>query len=297
MPAPPPESDPAIESTRGIRATAQLRTLLRRRARSCPTGARRTRPRSSRRASVARTRGRGQAGLPTQLVEPGATRDEVEHLPLDAGRAAAPAALGTSRAPTPYRRSSTSCGPVTSAAPLRSRPFVPAATSDVTQPGHRRDVAADVRRAVGGDQRARPLRGLDHDRQLPERGHDPVARRKQPPVRPRARRHLGDDRSALADPLVQRAGSCAGTRRPRRSRAPRSCVRRRRGSRGGRSRRCPSASPLTTGTPAAPRPRPSRYATVRPYSDGCREPITTAAGSSSVGDQTRAASRRERCGG
>ena len=212
---------------------------VRRPGRSCPTAPVRTRPRSSSRASVERSAPAGTTRLGGQLVErrrraaiSSSTR------PSRAFEGRRRAAAGTVPRAHAVEQVEHVLGPADQGGAVPEQPVRARGDRRRDPARHRGDLAADVRRAVGRDQRARPLRGLDHDRQPAERGHDPVARREQPPVGARARRHLGDDRAAPAESGRRARGSCAGRRRRRRSRARRPSDRRRRGSPGGRPRRC-----------------------------------------------------------
>jgi hypothetical protein len=71
-------------------------------------------------------------------------------------------------------------------------------------PGDGRDLATEVGRVFGGDERSRAFGSLDHHGHAAQRRDDAVARWKAPLARGRAGRQLGDDRVTLGDGTVQR---------------------------------------------------------------------------------------------
>ena len=119
-------------------------------------------------------------------------------------RVGGPTLRRPSATPGPSSRSSTSWASRTTAAPSASSWFVPDGAPRGHRPGHRADLAAGLDRHLGGDQRARPLGGLDDDGDPAERRHQPVARREHPAERRRrraaARRRT---RPRCPDPLVE----------------------------------------------------------------------------------------------
>ena len=73
-------------------------------------------------------------------------------------------------------------------------------------PGHGAHLAVEVLRHLGGDQRARALARLDHDRHPAQGGHDPVARGEHPAPRLGARRELSHHHPSFHDPLIEPRG-------------------------------------------------------------------------------------------
>ena len=204
------------------------------------------------------------------------------------------AAAPSRRLPTPSRRSRTSCASRIGAAPSAIRSLVPSRHLERDPARDRADLAAELERLVGGDQRARRLRGLDHHGHRPERGHDPVALREAaeaPGRRPGGASETtapGED-----DPLVQPALASRDRRRPARCRARRSWI-----PPPASAPRCAAASipraiPLTTTSPAPASSWPSSSATSSPYELGRREPtIVTAVVRSDPATSARVADTR-----
>ena len=108
------------------------------------------------------------------------------------------------------------------------------------RPGHREHRAPVLERVPRGDARATALRRLDHDRDVAQRGDDPVAHREAGRVRPDAERLLAR-RAARARVRGRRACRAGADRRRRaRSRRHRSPRRPRRARPRARRRRCRS---------------------------------------------------------
>ena len=296
MPAPPPESEPAIESTtrdghdhegtsRAIDRWGYPRRYATVLAQTTRHGATVNRP-PARAGHSRRARARPAPASPASALEPRARQRRRRVVALghrrqqgtQLSRAAAGAPGAARRTPAPNRWSRTSWGPRTTP---RRRP----AARSVRPPGRRdpardgADRAAELARQPGGDERPGALAGLDHDDHRGQRRDDPVAGEEHPAPDARARPSSDTTAPAGEDPPVQRRACRVGTgsrrsraaRRP--SRAPASsapaCA----------AESIPSAIPLTTERPATPRPRPSERATSSPYGEARREP-TIATGSS-----------------
>ena len=264
IPAPPPESEPAIDSTTGVRrllhATIVDNGSLRapgRSPRRAPgwsgPSARRGRRGRSRRARARRARSEPPR---TRARPPPRPHPRVAAPDSTAASTAAPSAVSGGpqtgdgdRAGAEQQVEHVRASRIT-AAPSASSLFVPPRAPRGDRPGHGADLPAALDRHLGGDQRSRALRRLDDHRDPGERRHQPVARRKHPAEGRRAGRQLRDRPAPLrADPLVEVARASADRRARRRDRAPRRCGRRRRAHPRGRRSRLPSARPLITITP------------------------------------------------
>ena len=166
MPAPPPESEPAIERTAGIgprmpcrvggvRVTSTARTARRTRAAQPEQLQLRQRPRGGL-GLVHRPRQLGQRPLPAL--------DGVEHPPLarverhQRGRLRQRRGVGAEDEVEHIARAADDRG-------ARVQQLVgPGREARGDRAGHRRDHATEVGGEVGGDQRPGPRRRLDHDR-------------------------------------------------------------------------------------------------------------------------------------
>ena len=96
------------------------------------------------------------------------------------------------------RTVSTSSADSVSVAPSRIRRLPPSRARVERRAGHREHLAALFERIVRGDQRARTLRGFDHDDTARQPGDEAVAPGEVARERRRVERQLGEDRALLA---------------------------------------------------------------------------------------------------
>ena len=172
-----------------------------------------------------------------------------------AGRLRPPAGGSGSSMPS---ASSTSCTDVTGTAPVAQQLVRRPRRATSRRAGHGQHVAAERQRVVGRDQRARAGSRASTTS---------VASASAAMMRLRTGKRQGagstpgahsETTAPLGGDCLRPAPRCAAGRGGRcRSRARRPCARRRRARRRGPPRRCRSASPLTTATPARPGRRPS----------------------------------------
>ena len=294
MPAPPPESEPAMERTTGTRA---------RRHGACASPA--AQPQQDHREAAARLP--SDEARSSSSVRPTRAASALSAAaPASAATVSLPWATASRRASARWARASSrpraggrvagaeegveDVGRVADegrAVPEERVRALRARGRDGA--GDRGDLAAELRGQVGGDERARPLRRLDDDRQVAEARDDPVARREAPPpgagspaASPRRRGRAGRSRRG--------GGACsADTGRPRRRRGPRPSGRRRRARRRGRRSRPRAPCRDTTGTPARARSRPNARATSSPYDDARRIPT--------IDDRRLSSTARRGCAG
>ena len=222
IPAPPPESEPAIESTAGRRTLAH-----RLEASASPTAASgRGAPAACASSAPARSAARSRAAraAPAHAVTslgaaaPGRPRSSPQSASPSSTRSRTAASCGSSGgppaagrgAPGPEQRVEDVLGVADHARAVGEQLVGPDRHPGADRARHRADVAAQLLGHLGGDQRARAPRRLDHDRHRPERGHDPVAGRKRPAPGAGPGRQLREHQPALADPPVEARGGCRG---------------------------------------------------------------------------------------
>ncbi len=118
--------------------------------------------------------------------------------------------------------------------PVAQQQVAPLALRRVDGTGHDGDLASELDRVVGGDERAAVERRLDDDRERRNGGENPIPIRERSLVRMRARRKLRHHQSASDDLAVQRdvrtwignVGACAEDGDRRAARLQRGMMRR-----------------------------------------------------------------------
>ena len=279
MPAPPPESEPAIESRRGGSGAGHgSRSALRT---ASPCVRRPARPASASRpgrggpGSRPTPAGRGPPGPPPRSCAPPPRSPPTPTVPL--GRAEhAPQQrirrLGWRRRRRRRHLARSDAeqlvehvlGSRDRHRAVAQQPVRAARHPRGHVPRHGGDRPAEVAREVARDQAAARIGGLDHDRHARQPGHDPVAGREAPPERARARRQLGEHDAVPAHLAGAGRGAAAGRRtsgpqastatgRPPPARQPR-CA----------AASIPSAKPADDRHPGRPEAAAERVATSRP---------------------------------
>ena len=247
IPAPPPESEPAIDKhPRDPSRCASIAVKDRHRSSAADVGAAGAAPHQAQQLEL------GEPGQHVADLASRARHDRVRRRCPASTASSSASSRGSSGASRERRR-----GPLAAPDAVQRVEHVGRRAHDASAVGQQRVRARRRARDVtcpGTAPTSRPRScancavisepdvggALDHDRHVREPGHDPVARRKAPLQRRRAGRQLGDHEALLAQPPVKRRDANADTRRPHPT----------------ASRRPPDRCP-----PARPRVRPRRRRT------------------------------------
>ncbi len=222
IPAPPPESDPAIDRTRGVVMGAfGIAALSIRTRTSCKRtirhGVHSLRPARARRTPGTRAPTGRQARPRRPFPRPGPrpTRSRFRRTRAACAGAAPAAQPAPGAAPgagprgrhvalaRTEQRVEHVGGRAHHRRALGQQPVRTGGQRARRLSGHRADVTAEILREARGDQGSGALRPLHHDRHPGERRHDPVASRKAPAERAHPRWHLGHGEPAGLELLVQ----------------------------------------------------------------------------------------------
>src|SRR4051812_328519 len=214
MPAPPPESEPAIERTAGTRSAAMYRSLesriVRRRRQSAHVGAQigagevAEQLQPGERDSRGWTREAGGGGHRIAGRVAGLDRSE-SGFEVGVESRSGTFDLGAAR---PQHRVENVLGVADDMGAGGEQAVGPGGGAGGDRAGDGAEVAAEVGGQVGGDQRAGASGGLDHHGHPGECGHDPVAGGEGPAPGGGAGPGLGDDEAGLADAAPE--GAMAG---------------------------------------------------------------------------------------
>ena len=285
IPAPPPESEPAIvRHDRDLARGSHRRSSIGARAVSSARAARSARPSRARDQAEQLELGRGRRG--PRAASPGVRASALDGVRarVDRARAGPQRGRAARRASAARRRRSAAAraaagrarvgegrarrGVADDAAPSRSRSFVPGAAPASPAPGTAptsRPSSTPISAVISEPERSAASTTTVI---CAERRHDPVAGREAPSgtaSRPggssettsrRARRSARESR-----------GGCAGRRRPARRRARRPCRAAASSAPAWAAASIPSAIPLTTVTPGGREPAAERRAHSRPYGE------------------------------